>query len=114
MNFSIGNKLKAIRVTHSVSQKVVADRLGMSVPAYSKIENGLSDISFSRVKLVADFFEISLLDLLKIGENSSNEHQYPDLRNRLRELTNDYNDQQKKMIELYETIRNQQVQKTKT
>ena len=114
MNLSIGHKLKALRTTHSVSQKVVADILGMSVPAYSKIETGLSDISFSRVKLVADFFQISMVDLLKIGESTLKDEQYPDLRNRLTELTNQYNDQQKKMIELYETIRSQKMLITKT
>lgn len=114
MNLSIGHKLKALRMTHSASQKVVADHLGMSVPAYSKIETGLTDISFSRVKLVADFFQISMVDLLKIGENYAKDEQYPDLKNQLTELTLKYNDQQKKMIELYETIRSQKAQIPKT
>jgi transcriptional regulator with XRE-family HTH domain len=114
MNLSIGQKIKALRLTHSASQKVVADHLNLSVPAYSKIETGLSDIAFSRVKLIADFFQISMVDLLKIGESSVGDEQYPDLKNKLVELTTIYNDQQKKMIELYETIRNQKAQFSKT
>jgi transcriptional regulator with XRE-family HTH domain len=110
MTQNIGNKLKALRLTHCLSQKIIADQLGISVPAYSKIETGLTDISFSKVQQIADIYSVSVVDLLKIGEKDSRNEQYPDLKRQLDELTLKYNEQQKKMIQLYEIIRNQRAE----
>lgn len=109
----IGHKLKALRLTHCISQKIVADQLGISVPAYSKIETGLTDISFSKVQQIADIYSVSIIDLLKIGEKDAKDEQYPNLKKQLDELTEKYNDQQKKMIQLYEVIRNQKAEVVK-
>ena len=100
----IGPKLKALRLTHSVSQKTIADQLGMSVPAYAKIEAGLTDVYFSKIEQIAEIYNISLLDLLKIGEKNSVNMQYPIVKKQLDELMEKYNEQQKKMIQLYEVI----------
>lgn len=110
---NIGHKLKALRLTHCISQKIIADQLGISVPAYSKIETGLTDISFSKVQQIADIYSVSIIDLLKIGEKDSKDEQYPNLKKQLDELTEKYNDQQKKMIQLYEVIRNQKTEAAK-
>jgi transcriptional regulator with XRE-family HTH domain len=107
---NIGHKLKALRLTHCISQKTVADQLGISVPAYSKIETGLTDISFSKVQQIADIYSVSIIDLLKIGEKDAKDEQYPNLKKQLDELIEKYNDQQKKMIQLYEIIRNQKAE----
>jgi len=113
MTQNIGNKLKALRLTHCLSQKIIADQLGISVPAYSKIETGLSDLSFTKVQQIADIYSVSVIDLLKIGEKDSKNEQYPDLKRQLDELTSQYNEQQKKMIQLYEIIRNQRTEAVK-
>ncbi len=107
---NIGHKLKALRLTHCISQKTVADQLGISVPAYSKIETGLTDISFSKVQQIADIYSVSIIDLLKIGEKDAKDEQYPNLKKQLDELIEKYNNQQKKMIQLYEIIRNQKAE----
>jgi len=106
MNQQIGHKLKALRLTHCISQKIIADQLGISVPAYSKIETGLIDITFNKIEQIADIYNISVIDLLKIGEKEGKNEQYPDLKKQLDELVEKYNDQQKKIIQLYEIIRN--------
>jgi transcriptional regulator with XRE-family HTH domain len=102
---NIGQKLKAIRLTHCVSQKIVADHLGISVPGYSKIETGLTDISFNKLLQIADIYQVSIVDILQIGEKDPKEQDYPDLRRQLTDLKEKYNEQLKKMIELYEIIR---------
>jgi len=113
MTQNIGNKLKALRLTHCLSQKVIADQLGISVPAYSKIESGLTDISFAKVQQIADIYKVSLIELLKIGEKDAKNEQYPEIKRQLDELTLKFNEQQKKMIQLYEIIRTQKVESTK-
>lgn len=104
---NIGQKLKALRLTHCMSQKSIADQLDISVPAYSKIETGLTDIYFSKVVQVADIYGISVIDILRIGEKDLRDGQYPQMKKQLEELSESYNEQQKKIIELYETIRKQ-------
>lgn len=110
---NIGHKLKALRLTHCISQKIVADQLGISVPAYSKIETGLTDISFSKVQQIADIYNVSVIDLLKIGEKNAKDEQYPNLKKQLDELLEKYNGQQKKMIELHEIIRSKKADQIK-
>lgn len=105
MTKNVGQKLKVLRQTQCTSQKFLADKLGISVPAYSKIETGQADISFSKLVQIADIYGISIIDLLKIGEKNGNEEEYPDLKRQLDDLSMAYNNQQKKIIELYEVIR---------
>ena len=102
---NIGQKLKAIRLTHCVSQKIVADHLGISVPGYSKIETGLTDISFNKLQQIADIYKVSVVDILQIGEKDTNDQDYPDLKKQLNDIKEKYSEQLKKMIELYEVIR---------
>ena len=104
---NIGQKLKALRLTHCISQKSIADQLDISVPAYSKIETGLTDIYFSKLLQIADIYGISIIDIMRIGEKDSKDGQYPQMKKQLEELTDMYNSQQKKIIDLYETIRKQ-------
>ncbi|WP_367864727.1 helix-turn-helix domain-containing protein [Pedobacter sp. WC2423] len=104
---NIGKKLRAIRNTHCISQKIVADQLGISVTAYSKIETGITDVSFYKVQQIADIYGVSIIDMLRIGEKDSQDEQYPDVKKQLDELNERYNDQQKKIIQLYEIIRTQ-------
>lgn len=113
MTQHIGNKLKALRLTHCLSQKIIADQLNISVPAYSKIETGQTDISFAKVQQIADMYNVTVIELLKIGESVSKNDQYPDIKRQLDELTEKYNEQQKKLIQLYEIIRNQRAEKSK-
>jgi transcriptional regulator with XRE-family HTH domain len=114
MNQPIGQKFKALRLTHCLSQKVIAENLGISVPAYSKIETGLTDISFTKVQQMAGIYNVSVIELLKIGEKDTKDGQYPDIKKQLDELTLKYNEQQKKMIQLYEIIRTQRIETIKT
>ena len=103
----IGQKLKALRLTHCLSQKIVADHLGISVPAYSKIETGLTDIAFSKVEQIANIYNISVIEMLRIGEKDGKNDQYPDIKMQLADLQEMYNEQQKRIIKLYEIIRNE-------
>ena len=68
MTKNIGQKLKVLRQTQCLSQKFIADKLNISVPAYSKIETGGTDITFSKLLLIASIFSISIIDLLKIAK----------------------------------------------
>lgn len=105
MTKNVGQKLKVLRQTQCLTQKFIADRLNISVPAYSKIETGGTDITFSKLLLITEIFGISVIDLLKIGEKDDDNEEFPDLKKQLANLNDAYNMQQKKIIELHEAIR---------
>ncbi|MEM9299742.1 MAG: LexA family transcriptional regulator [Bacteroidota bacterium] len=67
--------LKALRKSYNLTQKQVADELGIQVPAYSKLERGESQLTVDRLKILASFFNLPLEDIVypnKQDENSNN------------------------------------------
>jgi len=68
---TLGEKLKALRLTKNWSQESIAHELNISLPAYSKIERGITDISLGRLTQIAKLFNISVIELLSYGETNS-------------------------------------------
>ena len=60
----LAKNIKSLRRQKGWSQNDFATRLGISVPAFSKIENGITDLHLSRVSSIADVLDISLTELL--------------------------------------------------
>ena len=67
-NRSVGRNIRAVRQQHGWSQEEVANKLGISIPALSKIETGITDVNLSRLEQIADIFELSLVQLLSFEE----------------------------------------------
>jgi transcriptional regulator with XRE-family HTH domain len=57
----LSNNIRRIRVLHGLTQENVANDLGISLAAYGKIEQGKTDISYSRLSQIADYFEIDVM-----------------------------------------------------
>lgn len=55
-----GYKLKEARLYAGKSQKEVADLLNTTQVQISKYETGKQDITFSRLIMLADFYEVSI------------------------------------------------------
>jgi transcriptional regulator with XRE-family HTH domain len=66
----IGQKIKKIRELKNYTQKHLADGLGLSQSAYSKIEMGESEISFSRLEKIAEIFEMKPEELITFDDNT--------------------------------------------
>jgi transcriptional regulator with XRE-family HTH domain len=65
---TISEKIRSLRQLRGYSQQNMADSLGVSVNAYSKIECGDTDVSWSRLEQVAKVFEIPTSELVAFGE----------------------------------------------
>src|SRR3954465_9830929 len=65
-NKSVGMNIRTLRHEHGWSQEDVANRLGISIPAFSKIETGVTDINLSRLEQIANIFEVSVVNLLSL------------------------------------------------
>lgn len=67
MEDSLGSRIRRLRQTKFKGQKEVANLLGLSIPAYSKIETGNTDVNVTRLKQIAAVFGVTPEELL-VGE----------------------------------------------
>jgi len=61
---SIGKNIKRLRQKANWNQRQAAERLGISIAAYSKIETGITEINISRLKQIADLFGVDYMIIL--------------------------------------------------
>lgn len=104
----IGKNIRQLRQQNGWSQGEVAKRLMISVPAFSKIETGITDVNISRLDQIAKLFEISTLDILSLGNLKSadiNSDEVCDMRTKIIIQEEEILKLQRKVIELYEEIR---------
>lgn len=64
----IGEKIKFMRQARGLSQEQLAEKLGLSLNGYANIERGETDVPFSRIKQIADEFEMDFIELVSFGE----------------------------------------------
>ncbi|WP_158797474.1 helix-turn-helix domain-containing protein [Pedobacter sp. L105] len=100
---SLGQKFKTLRLKSGYTQKDIADMLEISVPAYSKIETGLTDPSYSRVMEIAKIHKMDLKQLINVGEEKdAADMQIESLNEKIAALELNVIRLQGKLIELYE------------
>lgn len=107
-NKTIGKNIRTFRHQHGWSQEDVANRLGISIPAFSKIETGVTDINLSRLEQIANIYEIEVVQLLsmeaeEIEQTPSN---LSIIQKRLLEREAEIVNLQRKVILLYEELHN--------
>ena len=77
MDFSnIGKRIQATRMENKISQKEMADFLGISMNYISRLENGKTKIELKMFIKICDFLNISIYDVL--NEKSDNIIRYMD------------------------------------
>src|ERR1700743_2131965 len=107
-NKSVGRNIRTIRHQRSWSQEDVANRLGISIPAFSKIETGGTDINLSRLEQIANIYEVNVVNLLADDledaepQTSNMSIAQKKIMDREAEIAN----LQRKVILLYEELRN--------
>ncbi len=103
----VGKNIRRLRQKKGWTLVQIAEKVKVSVPAFSKIETGPTDINMSRLKQLADIFEVSILDILyDEGENPREEliEVANVLRDQILEKDATVNMLQKKLIDLYEEV----------
>jgi transcriptional regulator with XRE-family HTH domain len=107
-NKSVGRNIRTIRHQRSWSQEDVANRLGISIPAFSKIETGVTDINLSRLEQIANIYEVNVVNLLA-ADIEETEPQVSNLSIAQKKITDremEIASLQRKVILLYEELRN--------
>jgi transcriptional regulator with XRE-family HTH domain len=107
-NKSVGKNIRTIRHQHGWSQEDVANRLGISIPAFSKIETGVTDINLSRLEQIANIYEVNVVNLLAL-DTEETEPQVSNLsiaQKKIVDRESEIAHLQRKVILLYEELRN--------
>jgi transcriptional regulator with XRE-family HTH domain len=65
---TLGTKIRSLRQLKGLSREQVAEKLKLSLTSYANIERGETDLSFSRLKQIAELFEVTPSQLLDLGE----------------------------------------------
>ncbi|MEY4926915.1 MAG: hypothetical protein RI894_1351 [Bacteroidota bacterium] len=65
---TIGAKIRNMRTLKNYSQDNMAEMLGISLNAYSKIEREETNVQYARLEQIAEVLKVSILELLSFGE----------------------------------------------
>lgn len=101
---TLGQKFKILRQKKGYNQKKMAELLDVSIPAYSKLETGITDPNFSRISQIGKVHGLSIMQLLNIGEEDKSEQseELEQLRKKVMELEFQVIRLQGKLIDLYD------------
>ncbi len=104
---ALGKKIRLLRHQKGWSQEDVAKRLDISIPAFSKIETGITDVNLSRLNQISKLFGMSLVQLLSTSDSEEDrqaQDEIEELNNKLQVREAEVIELQKKVIELYEQL----------
>jgi transcriptional regulator with XRE-family HTH domain len=66
----IGAKIKKVRELRSFTQEHVAEKIAMTQAGYSKIEQGVVDVPYSRLEQIAKVLNVKVEDLVSFDEKA--------------------------------------------
>jgi transcriptional regulator with XRE-family HTH domain len=105
----LATNIRMLRHQANWSQEDIARKLGISIPAFSKIETGITDVNLSRIEQIANIFGVSLVRLLSAEEEHEQEEPQQvlidEVRKKISEREDEINALQRKVIVLYEELR---------
>ncbi|MCY4779437.1 helix-turn-helix transcriptional regulator [Sphingobacterium sp. UT-1RO-CII-1] len=104
---ALGKKIRLLRHQKGWSQEDVAKRLDISIPAFSKIETGITDVNLSRLNQISRLFGLSLVQLLSttdLEEEKQIADEITELNKKLQVREVEVIELQKKVIDLYEQL----------
>ncbi|HWK58082.1 MAG TPA: helix-turn-helix transcriptional regulator [Parapedobacter sp.] len=104
---TLGKKIRLLRHQRGWSQEDVAKRLDISIPAFSKIETGITDVNLSRLDQISRLFDLSIVQLLSETDSEEEKKHTAELsalKRKLAEREAEVIELQKKVIDLYEVL----------
>jgi len=103
---ALGKKIRLLRHQKGWSQEDVAKRLDISIPAFSKIETGITDVNLSRLNQISKLFNLTVVQLLSTSDSEEDKEYVNEvnaLTQKLQLRDGEVIELQKKVIDLYES-----------
>lgn len=110
----IGKNIRRFRQKLGWTQQKMGELLGISIPAVSKIELGVTDINIKRLHQIADILDRPVMDLMaRDGKDSKSSYQdeIAQLEMKLLAKRQEIIGLQKQAIELQEELREKAIKK---
>lgn len=106
---AVGQNIRTLRLKYGWSLRDAARRLDISTSALSKIETGVTDVNLSRLEQIATVFGVNLVQLweLNFEDAAARETNLSIARKKVSELELEIATFQRKVILLYEKLRQQ-------
>lgn len=103
----LGKKIRLLRHQKGWSQQDAAKRLDISIPAFSKIETGFTDVNLSRLNQISKLFNVTVLQLLSSSDTEEIKEYVNEkdaITQKLQQRDDEIIELQKKVIDLYEQL----------
>jgi transcriptional regulator with XRE-family HTH domain len=102
----LGKKIRLLRHQKGWNQQDAAKQLEISIPAFSKIETGITDINLSRLNQISKLFNLTVVQLLSSSDTEEKEYvnEIDTITQKLQQRDNEIIELQKKVIDLYEQL----------
>lgn len=104
---TLGKKIRLLRQQKGWTQQDVAKKLDVSIPAFSKMETGITDLNLSRLNQIAKLFNLTLLQLVSNSDTDDVKdytNEISILNKKLQQKDDQIIQLRKKIIDLYEQI----------
>jgi len=104
----LGKKIKEIRISKEMTQRDMANCLGITQTSYQRIETNQTSLTIDRLKQISEVFEMDFLELL--GANGANsdcselEKKHEELKTRLERGQKVYSENYTHLIGCHRTI----------
>jgi len=112
----LGDRIRLLRRQKDWTQDQTSEKLGISIPAFSKIETGLTTVNMTRLKQLAQLFNITVYDLMHSAEEVKAKEASQELemlRTSYEKKTIELIDLQIKAIKLYDELHSRRSAKRK-
>jgi transcriptional regulator with XRE-family HTH domain len=63
-------KIRKVRELRGICQKYMAEQLNLCDKSYSRIENGITVLTYPRLEQIADILEVSVTDIINFDPNN--------------------------------------------
>lgn len=103
MEKTVGGRIRRLRQNQFKGQREVADALDISVPAYSKIETGITEVTIPRLRQIAAYYGVEPEELLNDERNDFTK-EIEALKGQLKEVSDYCIILQRKLIATYEEL----------
>jgi len=104
---TLGKKIRLLRQQKGWTQQDVAKKLDVSIPAFSKMETGITDLNLSRLNQIAKLFNLTLVQLISNSETDDVKDYTKEIRllnEKLQQKGDEVIQLRKKIIALYEQL----------
>lgn len=108
LNQDIGRHLVSIRKEKKIKAKDIAEALGVSVTAYHFVEQGKTELTFSRIWQLAEILGVEMYEVIGYSSESLCDRKTQELREQMKAYQDDNLNDKNTIIQLQKQLNQKQ------